>query len=819
MNQLQDMAVAVVALSFAMACGLWGQAALAETHAVPFFSAASRPWKGFARVINHDGEAGVVHIHAIDDDGRWFGPTELSIGAGEAKQFNSEDLENGDAAMGLSGIGHGTGDWRLELNSTLDITVLAYVRAPGGFLAPVHDISPFDGRRHWVPIFNPGSNIGKPSRLRITNPGGEEVAVRIVGTDDRGATATARTTVPAGASRTLSARELEELGLGDGVGKWRLAVESDEPLIVMHFIVSPSGYLTNLSTAPELLRAAGPPRMIAADGTNVVLRSTAALPLRSSARSSVRPTCTWTQNEGPSVELHEMDSERMRFTVPAVKGNGATLLFRADCASARARTSDIVRIDVVPRKTERTLSALVDYLDVAVAERPLTLRDLQNLLTDAPDSLERYLEATSRGRLDVEFDVLDWVTLGRLRTEYPLGGGNVIEDVVAKLSEVADLGAYEKLFPAVYPLEQGYPGCAAYLEPLTWQTTNGEFRLGTAWLSGYDMGCVSKGRHAHEYAHTFGFGHSYVIDCHTESGLPGSTIDPLDGNDSCYIVNQCANEACTILERGDAGVIANHDPDMLGGDLREYYEDHFPMHLHAVWQAQAGWLSDAQIVVAESTRSAWLTSLETLTPTPKAIRVPLGLDHTGTMQNYWLETRLRYPQTPGWESTPCTVHFRLEASAIAGFSTQAERTTYRFESQSGFTGAGAGYPLHDPYRGVAVEVLECVEEADEAAVKVRVSRTQLEVSPPVAASMHGDTTTVSVRNGGQVPVGIGRVSVGGRDPGAFSITSDTCSGASLAGGETCIVGVRAATTGTVALLRIPNDDHLIPKAAVTLFRW
>ena len=818
MNRLQGMSVAVVVLLFAMVVGLWGHGALAETHAVPYFSAASRPWQGFARVINHEREAGVVEIHAIDDEGRWFGPAELSIGAGQARQFSSDDLEHGNATLGWSGIGRGSGDWRLELDSPLDITVLAYVRSPGGFLAPVHDISPFDGKRHWVPTFNPGSNIGKASRLRITNPGGEEAAVRIVGTDDRGARAAVRTTVPASASATLSARELEDLGLGNGAGKWRLAVESDEALVVMHFIVSPSGYLTNLSSVPELVRVAGPSRMVAAVGTRVVLRSVAALALRSSGR----PTCAWTQHEGSAVELHEVDSERVRFTVPALEGDGATLSFRADCASAHARTSDMVYVDVVPRQKQRTLSALVDYADVDTSQRPLTLRDLTDLLSDAPDSLEHYLEATSRGRLDVEFDVIDWVTLDKRRDEYPLGGETVINDVVAKLSEVADLSAYEKVFPAIYPLEQGYPGCAADLEPRVWQTPNGEFRLGAAWLSGYDMSCVRKGRHAHEYAHMFGFGHSYKIECHTDFGLPASTVDPLDASDSCYIVNQCANEACTIVERGDAGVIANGDPDMLGDDASWYYEDQFPMHLHAVWQAKAGWLSDAQVVVAGFTRSAWLTSLETLTPTPKAIRVPLGLDHTGAMQSYWLETRLRYPQTPGWESTPCTLHVRLEASAIAGFPTGPETTTYRFESQRGFTGAGAGYPLHDPYRGVAVEVLECVEDAEETAVRVLVRRTQLEVSPPVVAAMYGGIATVSVRNNGEGSVEIGRVSVGGRDAGSFSIVSDTCSEASLAGGEACAVGVRAAAgaaSGAVALLRIPNDDELIAQAAVTLFRW
>ena len=38
--------------------------------------------------------------------------------------------------------------------------------------------------------------------------------------------------------------------LGDGAGKWRLTVESSEPILAMSLLASPTGHLTNLSTAP-----------------------------------------------------------------------------------------------------------------------------------------------------------------------------------------------------------------------------------------------------------------------------------------------------------------------------------------------------------------------------------------------------------------------------------------------------------------------------------------------------------------------------------------------------------------------------------------
>ena len=69
----------------------------------------------------------------------------------------------------------------------------------------------------------------------------------------------------------MTARELEseaargealrDLGgaLGDGAGKWRLSVTSDRPIAVMSLLASPTGHLTNLSTAPPPGRAAPSP--------------------------------------------------------------------------------------------------------------------------------------------------------------------------------------------------------------------------------------------------------------------------------------------------------------------------------------------------------------------------------------------------------------------------------------------------------------------------------------------------------------------------------------------------------------------------------
>ena len=61
--------------------------------------------------------------------------------------------------------------------------------------------------------------------------------------------------IPAGGARMLTASQLESGGnelqgnLGNGVGKWRLVVDSNQPMLVMSLLASTTGHLTNLSTA------------------------------------------------------------------------------------------------------------------------------------------------------------------------------------------------------------------------------------------------------------------------------------------------------------------------------------------------------------------------------------------------------------------------------------------------------------------------------------------------------------------------------------------------------------------------------------------
>ena len=169
-------------------------------------------------------------------------------------------MEQGNTGKGIAGIGSGQGDWRLRLETDLDIEPLAYARSGDGLLAAMHDVAASSGATHNVPLFNPASERDPASELRLVNPGEEDAAITIAGTDDFGNAApggTVALTLAAGESRSVTGQELEEGGhglvgrLGDGHGRWRLAVVAEQPIEVLNLLRHTDGQVANLSTSPR----------------------------------------------------------------------------------------------------------------------------------------------------------------------------------------------------------------------------------------------------------------------------------------------------------------------------------------------------------------------------------------------------------------------------------------------------------------------------------------------------------------------------------------------------------------------------------------
>ena len=231
---------------------------------VPLFLAASSDIQSFLRIVNLSFAPATVTLRAFDSSGVEREPVVLTLKSNKVLHVNSRDLETGNAAKGLPGIGAGTGDWHLEASANRRFEVLAYAHTADGFVTSLHDIAPrAEDDSLWIPFFNPGSNRRQASRLRLVNWGESAAEATITGVDDAGNSprGAVRVTIPARSARDYMAWQLETGNgagltgaLGDGSGKWRLRVSSTGDVEAASLLCSSVGYVTNLSTTPRYPR-------------------------------------------------------------------------------------------------------------------------------------------------------------------------------------------------------------------------------------------------------------------------------------------------------------------------------------------------------------------------------------------------------------------------------------------------------------------------------------------------------------------------------------------------------------------------------------
>ncbi|SHO57071.1 YbhB/YbcL family Raf kinase inhibitor-like protein [Vibrio quintilis] len=246
-----------IAFSLLFALALPSVAGAAEQNVWYLAQAADKFRQGFIRVTNLSGISGSIQLYGMDHKGKKTEIVTLKIRPQQTITLNSADIENGNQSKGLKkGIGPGTENWRLVLNSKLDFRVNSYERTEDGLVISLHDIVKSKEGRFDVPFFNPGSNKNQISVLRVYNVDDKRATVRITGKDDEGRSfGPVILSVTAKHIAEITAEELEKgsnidlsSGLGDGSGKWRLSVTSKENIRLMSLLKDNKGHVSNLSS-------------------------------------------------------------------------------------------------------------------------------------------------------------------------------------------------------------------------------------------------------------------------------------------------------------------------------------------------------------------------------------------------------------------------------------------------------------------------------------------------------------------------------------------------------------------------------------------
>ena len=242
-------------------------------HRVSLFPSASdgSGRRGVVRVVNRSAASAEVGIDAFDATDRAYERMRLSLGGHSSAQFDSTDLEQGNAAKGLTGsTGPGEGDWWLELTSGSDIEALSYVDTAAGPLSALRGTAGVEtetGMRYEAVLL-----WDESGELRLLNAGGEPVSVRLSGTDDAGYSGNeVELTLARWRARTLTATALEEGSedlrgaLGSGTGSWRLRLETDGEIDVLGLVRGSGGKLSDVSRRGR--PAGAPPRTEVVDAT------------------------------------------------------------------------------------------------------------------------------------------------------------------------------------------------------------------------------------------------------------------------------------------------------------------------------------------------------------------------------------------------------------------------------------------------------------------------------------------------------------------------------------------------------------------------
>ena len=241
-------------------------------HRVSLFPSASdgSGRRGVVRVVNRSAASAEVGIEAFDATDRAHEDLRLSLGGYSSAQFDSTDLEQGNAAKGLTGsTGPGEGDWWLELASGSDIEALSYVDTAAGPLSALRSTAGVEtetGMRYEALLWD------ESGELRLLNASGEPVSVRLSGTDDAGYSGNeVELTLVPWSARTLTATALEEGSedlrgaLGSGTGSWRLRLETDGEIDVLGLVRGSGGKLSDVSRRGR--PAGAPPRTEVIDAT------------------------------------------------------------------------------------------------------------------------------------------------------------------------------------------------------------------------------------------------------------------------------------------------------------------------------------------------------------------------------------------------------------------------------------------------------------------------------------------------------------------------------------------------------------------------
>ncbi|MCZ0952633.1 MAG: putative Ig domain-containing protein, partial [Rhodospirillaceae bacterium] len=210
------------------------------------------------RLVNAAEVDATVTIRGIDEDGMSPGSdVQVSVPAGQARNFSAADLEAGTGVTGA--LGDGAGKWRLVVSSNAAIRVMSLLESPGGYLTNLSPVPKAHGDTWTVPLFPSASDaLQRQGLVRVIIREDTTAEVSVQAFDESVRDYDPLTlTVDDGRAVNIDSNDLETgntmKGLsgstGAGIGDWWLELASDSDIEVLSYISTPEGFFTSVHDA------------------------------------------------------------------------------------------------------------------------------------------------------------------------------------------------------------------------------------------------------------------------------------------------------------------------------------------------------------------------------------------------------------------------------------------------------------------------------------------------------------------------------------------------------------------------------------------
>lgn len=431
---------------------------------------------------------------------------------------------------------------------------------------------------------------------------------------------------------------------------------------------------------------------------------------------------------------------------------------------------------------QKTLIALINFPDNNA--HTVSLEKVKDLIVSNPLSLNQFIKVNSNGKVSIDATFIDWMTLTKNSEYYfnqnDLKNNELHNDAISALSKVVDLGSIKRLILMVKDSYQGNPGCYAYQDKVTVGNA-GEYNGYLVVLGGYGMGCVEAGRIAHEYGHTFGFGHALENRCETTP--PNSLID-LD------YLNTCTTKFAYSWTY-----------DTMGSDVKR------PL-FSSVWRAKAGWFNSDQIKTVTTSGIYTLEQSELSSSGTKLISVPLGLNEKGDVVNYYIEYRKKLGDYDAASFTQMGKEYEIVVR------TDDLKGSTKDLLDFGLNVLNVGKDYIDIHRDFKVSVVSMDGVGSLSSVRLNIQVPRLAIKPSTMLSFKSSSElekTLTVQNTSMNTVTVSSTGIAGRNSGAFKVNQDQCSGASLAPNQSCslrVTRVNQESALAYAYIKFNNGESM-----------